>query len=286
MHLFKNRDKSQNPHYFMKAKTIVFIFLAVCTNVFSQNSKIESYFNTVIDDAQILFIDAYSYYTYPLSMNECEWATAAGLGIGTYFLIQHDDDIRNFINEPVDRYNNNFWNIFEKYGVVQFAELVGVGTYAYGLFGENKNVRVLGRMIVQSLTYSGLTAMIIRMTAGRKRPTQTNNPIDFIGFTSNNAYQSFPSGHATVAFAFSTVLAEYIDKPWSRITFYGFAGLSAVERIINSQHWLTDVLLGSSLGIISAIHVLNEEKSRNSQEKSRLTIQPSLNGISLKYRLN
>lgn len=284
--MFNNINTPRNSNNFTDIKAIVFILAALFTNSFSQNSKIETYFDTIVDDAEIFLIDAYSYYTYPLSMSECEWAAAAGFGIGTYFLVHHDDDIRTFINEPVDRYNNNFWNIFEKYAVVQYAELLGVGTYAIGLLGENKNVRVLGRMIVQSLTYSGLTAMLIRMTAGRKRPLFTNDPMDFIGFTSNNDYQSFPSGHTTVAFALSTVLAEYINTPLSRITFYSIAGLTAVERIINSQHWFSDVLLGSSLGIISALHVLNEEKSRNSPDKSRLTIQPSLNGISLKYRLN
>jgi membrane-associated phospholipid phosphatase len=180
-----------------------------------------------------------------------------------------------------------FWNATEAYGVVQYAEAVGSAIYIYGLIVEDPKTRTLGRMVVQSLTYSGLTAMFIRMIAGRKRPPFTDDPINFLGFTTDNNYQSFPSGHTTVAFALSTIMAEYLDSPWSRIGFYSIAGLSAVERLINSQHWFSDVAIGASLGIISALHVLKEESNRkNSLSKSRLSVFPSLNGFTFQYRLN
>ena len=118
---------------------------------------------------------------------------------------------------------SSFWDISQKYGVVQYAELAGVATYTLGLLANNSEIRTLGRMTVQSLTYSGLTAMFIRMIGGRKRPPYTKDPTNFIGFTTDNSYQSFPSGHVTVAFALSTVFAEYLDSPWSRIAFYGMA---------------------------------------------------------------
>jgi len=178
------------------------------------------------------------------------------------------------------------YHIFEKYGVVQYAEIAGAGLYAFGLFSNNKKVRTLGRMVVQSLTYAGLTAMILRMAAGRERPIHTDDPTNFTGFNSDNAFQSFPSGHVTVAFAFSTVFAEYFDSPLSRIGFYSLAGLAATERLINSQHWFSDVVLGATLGILSGVHVVNQETKRNNNEQSRLTISPSFNGIYFQYRLN
>jgi hypothetical protein len=260
------------------------------TFIFSQNSyaqdKSLNLGETILYDAEIFFVDGASFYTYPLRMNESEWLKAAGLGISTLIMFQADDQIKTKLGSEVDRYSNPFWKIIEQFGVVQNAELAGVATYSVGLISGDKRIRTLGRMVIQSLTYSGLTAMVIRMIAGRKRPPFTSDPTNFIGFTTNNSYQSFPSGHVTVAFAFSTIMAEYIDSPWSRIGFYSLAGLSATERIINSQHWFSDVVIGALVGIAGGIHVLNEESKRKNMEKSKLSIMPTFNGIALQYRLN
>lgn len=269
----------------MMNKYIIFFSLILFSNYFSQD-KPETIFNTLMSDAEILFEDGYSFYTYPLRMSESEWLSTAGISIGTYFLIHNDDNLRLKFGTEVERYKSDFWKSIEYFGVVQFAEIVGAATYGVGLFSKNKEIRTVGRMLVQSLTYSGLTAMFIRMIAGRKRPSVTDDPIKFIGFTTNNTYQSFPSGHVTVAFTFSTVLAEYFDTPLSRIGFYSLGILSATERLINSQHWFTDVALGAIVGIAGGIHVINEEAKRNSGSKSRLSIKPTFSGISLQYNLN
>lgn len=270
----------------MQTIKILFLFLFIFETLVAQESSIEKYYRTILEDAEIFIIDGYNFYTYPFHMSQPEWLGAAGVGIGTYMFIHNDDNLRNKIGYEVDKYDSEFWRATEKYGVVQYAEAAGVTIYALGLFTENSDIRTMGRMVIQSLTYSGLTAMFLRMIAGRKRPPFTDDPKNFLGFTSNNNYQSFPSGHATVAFAFSTIMAEYIDSPWSRIGFYGLAGLSAAERLINSQHWFSDVAVGAALGILSGIHVLNEETNRKNGNKSKLSIIPGLNGLTLQYRIN
>ncbi|MCW8850491.1 MAG: phosphatase PAP2 family protein [Melioribacteraceae bacterium] len=254
-------------------------------NSFSQD-KPKDMFDIIINDAEIFFLDGFSFYTYPLRMNESELIVTAGLGVGTYFMLDNDDNLRSKFGVEVEKYDNNFWKLFEYYGVVEYAEIAGAATYGVGLLTSNTEVRTVGRMIVQSLTYSGLTAMMIRMITGRKRPPYSDDPVNFIGFTTNNDYQSFPSGHVTVAFALSTVLAEYFDSPLSRLGFYGIASLSAIERLINSQHWFTDVALGALLGIAGGIHVINEEYKRNNHIQNRISIRPTLNGISLQISLN
>lgn len=270
----------------MKTFLLLLSFIVFQNSLVAQLNDDLNYFETILYDAEIFFIDGGSFITYPLRMDESAWLGTSGGLIGTYLLIQNDDHIRYKINTEVDQFDNIFWRSIEKYGVVQYAEAVGVATYAVGLFSEHNKTRTLGRMIIQSLTYSGLSAMFIRMIAGRLRPPLTDNPNHFNGFTTNNAYQSFPSGHTTVAFALSTVLAEYFDSPWSRIGFYSIAGLSAAERLINNEHWFTDIALGAFLGIVSGFHVINEEYKRTNSSKSKLSIQPTFNGINFTYRLN
>lgn len=266
-------------------KYIILFLLILSSNYYCQENT-ESIFNTIMSDAEIFVEDGYSFYTAPLRMNESEWLTITGVSIGTYFLIQNDDNLRLKFGTEVEKYKTDFWKSIEYFGVVQFAEIAGAATYGVGLFSNNKEIRTVGRMLMQSLTYSGLTAMFIRMIAGRKRPSVTDDPLKFIGFTANNNYQSFPSGHVTVAFTISTVLAEYFNTPLSRVGFYSLGLLSATERLINSQHWFTDVALGALVGIAGGIHVINEEAKRNSGTKSKLSIKPTFNGISLQYNLN
>lgn len=271
----------------MKKAHCIFCFLLIAQLTFSQNKSESGYFDTFFSDTKIFFVDGISYCTYPFSMNKSQLVTTVCVGAGIYFLIRNDANIQtSFGRKNAERLDSKFWTFFENYGVIEYAEIASIAIYSVGFVSKNDDVRILGRMMFQSLTYSGLTAMLFRMIAGRKRPTFTDSHLDFIGFTTNNAYQSFPSGHTTVAFAFSTVLAEYFDTPLSRIVFYGMAGISATERILNNEHWFSDVVLGALLGVASGLHVTNEEAKRGEEDNRKFSIQPTFDGIRFQYRLN
>jgi len=271
----------------MKKTHYILFFLLIAQIIFAQSKNETGYIDTFIDDTKIFFVDGASFFTYPFRMNNNQLITAAGISAGIYIMIRNDDKLQAaFSLENGERLDNNFWTFFENYGVVQYAEIASIATYSVGFFAKNDDVRVLGRMMFQAITYSGLSTMLIRMITGRHRPTYTDNHLDFIWFTTEDNYHSFPSGHTTVAFAFSTVLAEYFDTPLSRIVFYGMAGFSAAERIINNDHWFSDVTLGALLGIAGGLHVINEESDRKGKIDSRFSVQPTLNGLSFRYRLD
>lgn len=61
---------------------------------------------------------------------------------------------------------------------------------------------------------------------------------------------SFPSGHATVAFACATVLA--LAVPRLRWWLYGLAALIAFSRVYVGVHYPGDVLVGALLGVAIA----------------------------------
>jgi membrane-associated phospholipid phosphatase len=65
---------------------------------------------------------------------------------------------------------------------------------------------------------------------------------------------SFPSGHATVAFACATVIAWKVP----RLAFPAFvlAGAIAWSRVYVGVHWPLDVLGGAALGVLVAIALL------------------------------
>lgn len=65
---------------------------------------------------------------------------------------------------------------------------------------------------------------------------------------------SFPSGHTATAFAGAELLRrEYWDvSPWIGVAGYAVVAGTGFFRMYNNRHWLTDVLAGAGMGILSA----------------------------------
>lgn len=68
-----------------------------------------------------------------------------------------------------------------------------------------------------------------------------------------SAYSSFPSGHTAQAFAAATFLSEeYKDRfHWMPYAAYGLASSVGALRIANNKHYISDVLVGAGIGILS-----------------------------------
>lgn len=66
--------------------------------------------------------------------------------------------------------------------------------------------------------------------------------------------RSFPSGHSARAFMMAGLLTrEYGElSPWVGAGAYSLAAATGVMRIANDRHWLSDVLTGAGLGVLSA----------------------------------
>lgn len=64
---------------------------------------------------------------------------------------------------------------------------------------------------------------------------------------------SFPSGHTATAFMTASMLnKEYGHlSPWIGIGAYSVATLTGTMRIANNKHWISDVLTGAGIGILS-----------------------------------
>ncbi len=103
--------------------------------------------------------------------------------------------------------------------------------------------------MVEAAGFSAVTAEALKYAAGRVRPDQTTDPNDW-----RAAGTSFPSLHASAAFAIGTVFAESgsDDYRWfRRVVGYGMAGATAYLRVHGNQHWLSDTVAGAALGIAS-----------------------------------
>ena len=100
------------------------------------------------------------------------------------------------------------------------------------------------RLFASSLASYGVMAAFvngIKYTASELRPD---------GSTRN----SWPSGHTATAFVGATILhKEYglTRSPWYSIGGYTVATATGVMRVLNNRHWISDVLSGAGIGILS-----------------------------------
>jgi membrane-associated phospholipid phosphatase len=110
---------------------------------------------------------------------------------------------------------------------------------------EAMNVAVDG--LLASAIASGVVAPVSKFVVGRARPTAEEGPDHFAPFSGD---ASFPSGHATQAFAVASVVAAHDGRLWVSVVSYGLAGSVGLARVYQDSHWTSDVLAGAILGTV------------------------------------
>jgi membrane-associated phospholipid phosphatase len=141
--------------------------------------------------------------------------------------------------------------------------VVVAGTWAFaGLIGDEAG-RAESYTMLEAATFSVITTEGLKLAAGRERPNET---------TSVNAWReggsSFPSLHASAAFAIGTVLAESggDDFRWiRRVLGYGMASATAYVRLHDNVHWLSDTVGGAAIGIATAEFTMHRRQARTHQ---------------------
>lgn len=73
-------------------------------------------------------------------------------------------------------------------------------------------------------------------------------PITYVKGVELNIHNSFPSGHATQAFAIFMCLIFISKNPRLKLLYFVVACLTAFSRVYLSQHWLADITAGSLIG--------------------------------------
>lgn len=131
-----------------------------------------------------------------------------------------------------------------KSGVDDYLQFLGpvatVGLKLSGYEGRSDWPRLFASA---AMSYGIMAALVngIKYTAKEMRPDGTSA-------------NSWPSGHTATAFVGATMLhKEYglTRSPWFSVLGYGTATATGVMRVLNNRHWISDVLSGAGIGILS-----------------------------------
>ena len=126
---------------------------------------------------------------------------------------------------------------------------IGGGIVVAGTIAGKAELQRSGGRILLSVVAADLTTLALKAGTGRYRPAETDNPYIFKPFS---GHDSFPSGHATVAFALATSLSNEIKNGWATAALYTFATGTAWSRLNDERHWFSDVLAGATIGVTAA----------------------------------
>ncbi|MDP2864141.1 MAG: phosphatase PAP2 family protein [bacterium] len=112
-----------------------------------------------------------------------------------------------------------------------------------------KNFKKYWPMIIQAFGAAILARLFIvnfiRWLWPRPRPFVENN----VNLLLSHNTASFPSGHAALYFAISTVVYRYNKK--AGIGFFLASFLISISRVFCGIHWPSDILAGAVIGILS-----------------------------------
>jgi len=124
---------------------------------------------------------------------------------------------------------------------------VALPAFVDGRYGRKTSGWATVALVDATILTTGL-----KFLTGKERPSQSGGQVRFHG--PSTRYSSFPSGHASAAFAVATVLGTRYRK--YRLPLYLLAGAVAWARMNAASHFPSDVFVGAGIGIYSGRYVL------------------------------
>ena len=218
----------------------------------------------------------------PLTWKKPQWEKAGGaiLVIGGLMLV--DKDIDRAAQRNRSHFTNSVSSTTTSLGgyngfTASFAML------GAGLIFNHENLRDTGREAIEAGLMAYVLHSVLNRGFGRERPYESNGQTVFV---IGSSHDSFPSGHATEAFAVASVVATR-SKGWEIPALaYGAATIVAMDRVNGHVHFASDVVAGAILGTAVGRFIVRKhlDEKAGVLSKADLDIVPIRNGLAAKLR--
>ena len=193
--------------------------------------------------------------------------------------LDDDNDDNYEVQEVRNRYIPNFRHHADDY--LQYSPIMIVyGLNWLGVKGKNDFANRTAILIKSEMMVAILTFSLKRITAIPRPDTKE--------------LTSFPSGHTAQAFAAATFMArEYGHKSiWYSIGAYTVAAGVGTMRVMNNRHWISDIMVGAGIGILSTnlVYLTHQYRWGKKSKGGRTTVMPYYDGqtgmVNIIHRIN
>jgi len=163
---------------------------------------------------------------------------------------------------------------------------VAAGILGTGLVLQDDSVRDMGRDALEASIIAGLfTNLVIKPTAGRWRPSESDGETKFDPFSGHN---SFTSGHATQAFAVASVVAMRAPGWIIPTIAYGLATVVACDRINDRAHFASDVVTAALFATATGRFLVRRHRQESvvvpAEPRTAVEVVPIPDGAALRLR--
>ena len=192
---------------------------------------------------------------------------AGAFATTTILLFPLDEQIANDLQDESVQANRFFGKAAKgvEYIASPGAYYIGGGLFLMGRIARKPRIADLGWHGTEAVLLGEITSVLLKGTLGRARPlVSIDQPRDFKfgrGFGASK-WRSFPSGHATTAFAAAAAVTDETTLWWPKSTWivgplmYGGAAAVALSRMYHNRHWASDVTVGALIGTFSGKKVV------------------------------
>ncbi len=256
----------------LKRRIIAFAIILIFTA--SNSTAQNNYDLKQFGEETVEFIKA------PLSWDAGDFLTLGVIAAGTYALMYADQDINQMMRKDTS-FAKSFPMEFGRYWGEPVTSVVSsAALLIHGYATNDETTKKIGFEIGQSFLYTIAVTEVLKITIGRARPYTGNNPFTFDMFSFRESNWSMPSGHTSIAFSLSTVLAANTNSTFLKILAFTPAFITAVSRVYQNHHWTSDVFLGAFVGYFIGKFVTDLHQEN---EKNPTTLPPPLLSITLQF---
>lgn len=192
-----------------------------------------------------------------------DFARLTALSITTLNIMIADEELQDFVQRNETSTTNQVarWTDKNTRRVINSGI---AGLYLSGLVLKDRKMKETALLCLESVALAEGITQGLKYLVGRSRPYSGKGAFNFDPLESPPpSYSlSFPSGHATAAFAFSSVVAAQYSNWLIKLVFYGFAATVSLARIDSNAHFLSDVFFGGVLGFSVGRCLVNVHKKR------------------------
>ncbi|MNJ91251.1 PAP2 superfamily protein [compost metagenome] len=127
---------------------------------------------------------------------------------------------------------------------------------------ERDFTRRWGLNFLSALIVCGIFIHLTKFFVGRQRPHKSEilDPFVFDPITTHWHWHSFASGHSQVMFTAATMFS--VAFPKARWFFFAFAALICFSRIAVLDHFLSDTIMGASIGYCGSLFAMYLMKTK------------------------